>query len=115
MKRTQKVWHSIRLTLLIALTVIAGFAPESMAQQLKNAKSLKVALLPILDAFPFYVAESEGYFVNYGVDVKAVPVASGLERDHRTYPNLSFHPEKTCRSAVAAAGRSVNRKQIEIR
>jgi len=81
MKRTQKVWHSIPLTLLIALTVVAGFHPESRAQQLKNTKSLKVALLPILDAFPFYVAESEGYFVDYGVAVKAVPVASGLERD----------------------------------
>ena len=81
MKRTQKVWHSIRLTLLIALTVIAGFQSEINAQQGKKAESLKVALLPILDAFPFYVAESEGYFVNYGVDVKAVPVASGLERD----------------------------------
>ena len=105
MKRTQKVWHSIRLTLLIALTVIAGFQSEINAQQGKKAESLKVALLPILDAFPFYVAESEGYFVNYGVDVKAVPVARGLERDHRTYPILvsiwtrpagqlivSFHP-----------------------
>ena len=81
MKRTQKVWHSIRLTLLIALTVIAGFQSEINAQQGKKAESLKVALLPILDAFPFYVAESEGYFVDYGVDVKAVPVASGLERD----------------------------------
>ncbi len=81
MKRTQKVWHSIPLTLLIALTVVAGFHPESRAQQFKNTKSLKVALLPILDAFPFYVAESEGYFVDYGVAVKAVPVASGLERD----------------------------------
>jgi len=81
MKRTQKVWHSIRLTLLIALAVTASFHPESRAQQLKNAKLLKVALLPILDAFPFYVAESEGYFADYGVDIKAVPVASGLERD----------------------------------
>jgi len=81
MKRTQKVWHSIRLTLLIALTVIAGFQSEINAQQGKKAESLKVALLPILDAFPFYVAESEGYFADYGVEVKAVPVASGLERD----------------------------------
>ncbi len=81
MKRTQKILYSIPLTLLIALTIVAGFHPQSRAQQFKNAKSLKVALLPILDALPFYVAESEGYFVDYGVDVKAVPVASGLERD----------------------------------
>ena len=77
----QKIRQSILLSFLIVLIIIAGFHPESRAQQFKNTNLLKVALLPILDAFPFYVAESEGYFVDYGVDVKAVPVASGLERD----------------------------------
>ena len=43
--------------------------------------SLRIALLPILDAFPYYVAEAEGFFDEYGVNVEAVPVASGLERD----------------------------------
>lgn len=46
-----------------------------------DSRPLKMALLPILDSFPFYVAESNGYFSRYGVDAKAVPVASGLERD----------------------------------
>jgi len=81
MKGTKKIRNSLLLTLLINLSVIAGFHPESKAQQNENTKTLKVALLPILDAFPFYVAESQGYFADYGVDVKAVPVASGLERD----------------------------------
>ena len=43
--------------------------------------SLRIALLPILDTFPYYVAEAKGFFDKYGVNVKAVPVASGLERD----------------------------------
>jgi NitT/TauT family transport system substrate-binding protein len=81
MRGTKKIWKFILLTLCIYLTVAVGFQAESHAQQNENAKTLKVALLPILDVFPFYVAESEGYFVNLGVDVKAVPVASGLERD----------------------------------
>ena len=81
MEGTKKIWKSILLALLINLTVIGGFYPTSKAEQDENAKALKIALLPILDAFPFYVAESEGYFADYGVDVKAVPVASGLERD----------------------------------
>ncbi|MEE4263475.1 MAG: ABC transporter substrate-binding protein [Desulfobacteraceae bacterium] len=81
MKGTKKIRNSLLLTLLLNLSVIAGFHPESKAQQNENAQTLKVALLPILDAFPFYVAESQGYFADYGVDVKAVPVASGLERD----------------------------------
>jgi NitT/TauT family transport system substrate-binding protein len=44
-------------------------------------KEIKIALLPILDAFPFYVAEEKGYFSASGVEVKVAPVASGLERD----------------------------------
>ena len=81
MKRTQQIRRSILLSFLIVLIIVAGFQSEINAQQGKKAESLKVALLPILDAFPFYVAASEGYFIDYGVDVKAVPVASGLERD----------------------------------
>jgi NitT/TauT family transport system substrate-binding protein len=51
------------------------------AQKDQKAASLKIALLPILDVFPFYVAQARGYFDHYGVNVRAVPVASGLERD----------------------------------
>jgi NitT/TauT family transport system substrate-binding protein len=46
-----------------------------------EAGPLKIALLPILDALPFYVAEDNGYFEKQGVQVKAVPVASAMERD----------------------------------
>ena len=81
MKATKKIWKSLLLALLINLMVIAGFHTAVRAQQDKNAQALKIALLPILDVFPFFVAESQGYFIDYGVDVKAVPVASGLERD----------------------------------
>ena len=46
-----------------------------------ESRPLKVALLPILDSFPFYVAESKGYFDQNGVNAKAIPVMSGLDRD----------------------------------
>jgi NitT/TauT family transport system substrate-binding protein len=81
MTKTKKIRGFILWLFLIIVISIAGFHSETGAQQEKKAEPLKVALLPILDVFPFYVAESEGYFVDLGVDVKAVPVASGLERD----------------------------------
>ena len=81
MNGIKKIRQLLLLSAFIVLIIFAGFHSEIGAQQGKKAESLKVALLPILDVFPFYVAESEGYFVDYGVDVKAVPVASGLERD----------------------------------
>jgi len=57
----------------------SGF--PSPANSTDQTMSLKVALLPIIDVFPFYVAEAEGYFSRAGISVKAVPVVSGLERD----------------------------------
>jgi NitT/TauT family transport system substrate-binding protein len=81
MKGIQKIRQIILWSLFIISITMAGFHSEIGAQQDQKAEPLKIALLPILDVFPFYVAESEGYFADYGVSVKAVPVASGLERD----------------------------------
>lgn len=46
-----------------------------------SPEPLRMALLPILDVLPFHVAEDKGYFAEEGVQVRAVPVASALERD----------------------------------
>ena len=81
MKGIQNNRRCLLLSVLLAFMIIAGFHSTLCAQEREKTEPLKVALLPILDAFPFYVAESEGYFADYGVDVKVVPVASGLERD----------------------------------
>ncbi|MCC6906093.1 MAG: ABC transporter substrate-binding protein, partial [Anaerolineae bacterium] len=43
--------------------------------------SLKIALLPILDSLPYYVAAQNGYFEDAGLTVEVLPVGSGLERD----------------------------------
>ena len=50
-------------------------------QETARLGTLKVALLPILDTFPYHVAEHKGYFKDVGLDVEIVPVGSGLERD----------------------------------
>ncbi len=66
---------------IIIAIVNSSFTAASFAQTSKSDKLLKIALLPILDVFPFYVAHAKGYFDQYGVSVRAIPVASGLERD----------------------------------
>lgn len=43
--------------------------------------TLKLAVLPIIDALPMYVAQKEGLFEKHGVQVEFVPVASAAERD----------------------------------
>jgi NitT/TauT family transport system substrate-binding protein len=42
---------------------------------------LKIAVLPIIDALPMYVAEQEGLFAKRGLQVEFVPVAAAPERD----------------------------------
>lgn len=46
-----------------------------------SGRPLQVALLPILDALPYHVAEDKGIFAEHGVDVALAPVASAIERD----------------------------------
>jgi len=67
--------------LLVVVLVMAGFSSDLSAQDAETPVTLKVALLPILDSFPFHAALAKGYFDRYGVAVSAVPVGSGLERD----------------------------------
>lgn len=43
--------------------------------------SLKIAVLPIIDTLPMYVAQQEGLFAKHGVNIEFVPVASAPERD----------------------------------
>ena len=43
--------------------------------------TLRIAVLPILDTLPMYVAQQEGLFAKHGVNVEFVPVASAPERD----------------------------------
>ena len=42
---------------------------------------LSIAVLPIIDTLPMYVAQQEGLFAKHGVSVELVPVASAPERD----------------------------------
>jgi NitT/TauT family transport system substrate-binding protein len=43
--------------------------------------TLRMALLPILDVLPFYIAQDQGYFAAEGIAVTLTPVKSALERD----------------------------------
>lgn len=62
---------------LVAGTVTAGCQPATPAED----STLKLGLLPILEALPMHVAEAQGYFKAAGVQVEFVPVASAAERD----------------------------------
>jgi NitT/TauT family transport system substrate-binding protein len=78
MTRKSSFFAELIMGLLMVVLMTAGL-PATLHAQTNQA--LKVALLPILDTFPFYVAQNRGYFERYGITVTAIPVSSGLERD----------------------------------
>ena len=64
-----------RVILLSLMLVISACAPQPAS------RTLKIAVLPIIDTLPMYVAQQEGLFAKHGVDVEFIPVASAPERD----------------------------------
>src|SRR6266508_2412527 len=75
----------ITLSLILLLTtLLAACAPATGVQTEAPAKdlgTLKIAILPIIDTLPMFVAEAEGLFAKHGINVEFVPVASAPERD----------------------------------
>lgn len=63
---------SVLIILVFLLSACASAAEPS---------PLKIAVLPIIDTLPMYVAQQEGLFAKHGVSVEFVPVASAPERD----------------------------------
>ena len=65
------------LILILLASACGPAAPAATAAPV----TLRLALLPILDALPMYVADQEGYFAAQGIKVSFIPVASAAERD----------------------------------
>lgn len=83
---------SLILLISILLVACAPVVPAEEASETENGSevdveadenlgTLKIAVLPIIDTLPMYVAEAEGLFAKHGVSVELVPVASAPERD----------------------------------
>jgi len=85
----------IRILFSIALAALVMTACQPAAQPVETGTipavqseapvsepvTLKIAVLPIIDALPMYVAQQEGFFTKHGVNIEFVPVASAPERD----------------------------------
>jgi NitT/TauT family transport system substrate-binding protein len=67
------------VTLAIFLIVVSGCAPKEA--ELLEPVELRFVALRILDSLPMYVAESQGYFDEYDIEVELIPVGSAPERD----------------------------------
>jgi NitT/TauT family transport system substrate-binding protein len=98
------------IILLLAM-LITACSPKGGGTQteipVENPVTIKIAVLPIIDALPMYVAESEGLFEKNGIKLEFIPVASAPERDqllsagqadgtiNETLAVMLFNKEKT--------------------
>ncbi len=62
--------------LLLILGIVIGGCRNPV-----SSSTLRIAVLPILDTLPLYVAEEENLFADHNLKVVLVPVASAAERD----------------------------------
>jgi NitT/TauT family transport system substrate-binding protein len=75
-------WLWSLATVLVIAAVSLGCSAQPAASNKDEAPlSLKVGVLPIVDALPMYVAEQEGFFAERKVQVELVLFQSALERD----------------------------------
>ena len=64
-----------------ASTTAPGNTPSPQSTNTRQPVTLRLAMLPILDALPIYVAQEKGYFEQAGLKVDFIPANSALERD----------------------------------
>jgi len=70
--------------ILLAVLLISIFftgCAENEVQEEQEKLKIKFGVLPIEDTFPLFVAEEEGYFDKYGLNVEIINFQSALERD----------------------------------
>ena len=66
---------------LILLLIALSLALAGCTRAASSEKTLRIAVLPVLDSLPLYVAQANGYFDEEGIKVELVPVGSAPERD----------------------------------
>lgn len=68
----------LSLTLLIAL--MAALAISATSAQDDEMPTLRIAVLPVMNTLPLYVAEAEGFYEDYGVNVELIPFAGAPDQ-----------------------------------
>jgi NitT/TauT family transport system substrate-binding protein len=69
-----------RLTLVLMPAVLV-LGLVGCRRRVAEELTLRIAVLPIIDALPLFVAHAEGFFTAEGVEVTLIPVGSAAERD----------------------------------
>jgi NitT/TauT family transport system substrate-binding protein len=71
------------LIVLILLGILLSACSSQAATPAPAAElvTLKMAVIPVIDTLPMFVAQAEGLYAKHGLNVELIPVASAPERD----------------------------------
>ncbi|NLH27501.1 MAG: ABC transporter substrate-binding protein [Syntrophomonadaceae bacterium] len=69
------------LYVVFIISIFAVFLLSGCGQEASNVDVLKIGILPNEEVLPVYVAQEEGFFERYGIDVEIVNFQSAAERD----------------------------------
>jgi NitT/TauT family transport system substrate-binding protein len=69
-----------RLVRLVSVALLALIFAGCMPARPEEPK-LMLALIPVLDTIPIFIAQQNGYFAEQGITVETIPVKSPQERD----------------------------------
>jgi NitT/TauT family transport system substrate-binding protein len=83
MKKNLKISNLRKFSMLV---FVLSFLVSACSPKVEKS-TIKFAVLPILDSLPMYVAQQEGLFDKYDLEVELVPVSSGPERDQLVAAN----------------------------
>jgi NitT/TauT family transport system substrate-binding protein len=82
--RARRLVFAVLTVLVVLPLILTACTPQAQPASKPVAVekvALKIAVLPIIDALPFYVAQKQGYFSTNNLDVTFVAAASAAERD----------------------------------
>jgi|WetSurMetagenome_2_1015567.scaffolds.fasta_scaffold35694_4 NitT/TauT family transport system substrate-binding protein len=69
-----------RVFVVLLAAVLTAIAVSCVPARPEEPK-LKLALIPVLDTIPIFIAQQNGYFAEQGITVETIPVKSPQERD----------------------------------
>ena len=69
----------LRVSFLLAM--LFSLSACAAGQKAADDVTIRIAVLPILDALPIYVADQNGLFQNHNVKVELIPAGQAPERD----------------------------------
>jgi len=69
------------LSLVLGLLISVSLSSGCVSTPVVDKTPVRIAMLPILDTIPLYLAQEAGYFADEGISVEFIPVGSAAERD----------------------------------